>query len=166
MTIEQIWNAFFLQIKALFEAIASPFVELSATVGLPLNTAQIWMLFFTLLFAAYTTHFLLVGWVLEQRGRRATGRVIGIDPGDELPDRPIIEFRDSAGRTFVVTSHLGINSHTGSIGANVDLIYDPDNPKHAREAGRPMAKALHLAFLLFFVAAMAFGTWAAKDAIY
>jgi len=166
MSIEQIWTSFFQQVKALFEMAALPFVTLAAQAGLPLNTAQVWMLFFTLLFAGYALHFLYVGWILDQRGRRATGKVVGMDPGDDGPDHPIIEFRDVSGRAFVVTSHLSVNKDTRAVGAPVDVIYDPNNPNHAREVGRQGAKALHLALLFAFVAFMAFGTWAAKDAIY
>jgi Protein of unknown function (DUF3592) len=87
--------------------------------------------------------------VLNRRGRRTAGTVIGIDPGDESPDRPIIRFRDASGREFTFTSTLGCNDITRIIGAKVDVDYDPAKPGRAREAGRPMSKLFYLAFLIF-----------------
>ena len=94
---EQAWNSFFFGVQRLFIEAVSPFVALSRAAGLDLNAAQVWMVFFTLPFVGYAAYFLYVELMLSRRGRRAVGTVIGIDPGDESPDRPIIEFRDQAG---------------------------------------------------------------------
>ena len=166
MSIEQIWNAFFGQVRQLFIEAASPFIFVARQVGLELNAAQVWMLFFTLLFAAYAFQFLYGDFVLARRGRRAIGKVVGIDPGDESPDRPLIEFSDQSGVKVVFTSHLGVNATTRTIGAQVDIVFDPLHPRRAREVGRAGAKAGYLIFLGFFVGFLAFGTVMASQAIY
>lgn len=164
--VEQIWNSFFWGVRQLFIDAVSPFVALSRAAGLDLNAAQIWMVFFTLPFVGYAAYFLYVELTLSHRGRRVVGSVIGIDPGDESPDRPIIEFRDHAGSKVVFTSHLGVNATTGTLGAKVDILFDPLHPKHAREVGRSWAKAGYLVFLAVFIGLMIFGTVMAKYAIY
>ncbi len=124
------------------------------------------MLFFTLLFVGYAAQLLYTDFVLARRGRRATGTVMGIDPGDETPDRPLIEFRDQSGRMVVFRSHLGVNETTGTIGARVDIVFDPMHPKWAREVGRTGAKAYHLIFVAVFIVMLACATVMAKYAIY
>jgi hypothetical protein len=163
---EQAWNTFFLGVQRLFIEAALPFVSLASRVGLELVPAQVWMLFFTLLFVGYAAYFLYVDFMLGQRGVRAVGTVVGIDPGDESADTPIIEFRDQAGRAVTFTSHLGVNGTTGTIGAKVDILFDPLHPKRAREVGRTGAKVGYLVFLAFFIGFMIFGTMMAKHAIY
>jgi hypothetical protein len=164
--VEQIWNAFFYGVRQLFIEAASPFVALSREAGLELAPAQVWMLFFTLFFVVYAVQFLYGELMLSRRGRRAVGTVVAIDPGDEAPDRPKIEFRDQSGRAVVFISHLGVNAATANIGAKVDIVFDPLHPKRAREAGRAGAKAYRLVFLAVFIGFMIFGTVMAKDAIY
>lgn len=163
---EQIWNAFFGGIRQLFIEAALPFVELAHQAGLELNPAQVWMLFFTLFFVGYAAYFLYVELMLSQRGRKAVGTVVAIDLGDEADDRPIIEFLDQAGRAVTFTSHLGVNATTGTVGAKVDITFDPLHPKRAREIGRFGAKAYHLVFLGVFIGMMIFATVMAKYAIY
>ena len=163
---EQAWNTFFFGVQRLFIEAASPFVAISRQAGLELTHAQVWMLFFTLLFVGYAVYFLYVDFMLAQRGRQAVGTVVGIDPGDESADRPIIEFRDQAGRAVTFTSHLGVNDTTGTIGAKVEILFDPLHPKRAREVGRTGAKVGYLVFLAFFIGFMIFGTVMAKYAIY
>ena len=166
MSFEQIWNGTFYLIKGLFEQAAVPAILVARQLGFELNAAQVWMLLFTLLFAGYLAYFLYIDWVLSQRGRRALGTVIGLDPGDGGPDRPIVRFKDTSGKEFVVTSHLGVNRQTGSVGAQIEMVYDPNDPRRAREAGRLGAKQFYLAFLVFFVAALAAAAWGAQYAIY
>lgn len=166
MSFEQLWNSFFLQVRDAVHAVASPFIVLARQVGLELNAAQVWMLFFTLLFLGFALSFLYDEFALVRRGRRTTGTVVGIDPGDESPDRPIIEFHDQSGRKVIFTSYRGVNAKTGTIGARVDIVFDPLRPKRAREAGLTGILSLHFLFLVFFVGAMAFATVMAKDAIY
>ena len=89
MSFEQIWiSVFFLVRDALF-SVTSPFIFLARQVGLELNPAQVWMLFFTLLFVGYAAQLLYGDFVLSRRGRCATGTVVGIDPGDETPRPPV-----------------------------------------------------------------------------
>ena len=166
MPFEQIWNSFFLLVRDALILAASPFIVLARQAGVELNAAQVWMLFFTLLFVGYAAQFLYTDFVLARRGRRATGTVVGIDPGDEAPDRPIIEFRDQMGRDISFTSHLGVNATTERIGAPVDIVFDPVHPKRAREVGRASAKAYHLIFVAFFIVTLAGATVMAKYAIY
>ena len=92
--------------------------------------------------------------------------MVGIDPGDESPDRPLIEFHDQLGRTVVFTSHLGVNATTRTIGAQVEIMFDPAHPRRAREVGRVWAKAYHMLFLVLFVGFFAFATMMARDAVY
>jgi hypothetical protein len=149
MAIEALWNAVFGQIKALFEALLRPFVLLAKSLGFDFNSGKIWLLLVGLCFAAATLAVLYDEIVLAARGRRAGGRVVGIDPGDESPDRPIIQFRDVLGRSQEFVSSLGCNAATRTVGAPVDIIYDPLKPKRARERGRPLSRVLLLAFWLF-----------------
>lgn len=163
---EQAWNSFFLGVRHAMDAIALPFIDAARAVGIELVAAQVWMLFFTLLFLAYAVRFFFGEAALNRRGRRAVGTVIGIDPGDEAPDRPIIEFTDHLGRTVVFTSYLGVNDTTRGVGSSVEIVFDPHRPSRAREVGRPLGKTYHYLFLVFFVCFMALGTVLAKDAIY
>ncbi len=163
---EQAWNSFFFGVQRIFVEAASPFVALSRWVGLELTPAQVWMLVFTLLFVGYAAVFLYAELILSRRGVRAVGTVIDIYRGDETANRPIIQFHDQAGKAVVFTSHLGVNAATGMVGAKVDIIFDPQHPKRAREVGRTGAKTVHLVVLAFFIAFMIFGTMMAKDAIH
>jgi hypothetical protein len=164
--VEQIWNAFFGGIRQLFIEAASPFIAIARSTGVEINAAQVWMLFFALLFLAFLLSFVHDEVVLRRRGRRTTGTVVGIDPGDESPDRPIIEFRDHTGRKVVFTSYRAANAMTATIGAPVEVVFDPLHPKRAREAGKTDLLSLHFVFLVFMVGAMVFATVAARDAVY
>lgn len=81
-----------------------------------------------------------------------------LDSSSDGPDTPIIEFIDQAGNRQRFHSGLAVNSTTATVGAEVAVICDSLNPKQAREAGRPRAKALGtivrygiIAFLIAFV---------------
>ena len=78
----------------------------------------------------------------------------------------MIEFRDQSGRVVVFRSYLGVNETTATIGASVDIVFDPMHPKRAREVGRAGAKAYHLIFVLVFIVMLAGATVMAKYAIY
>lgn len=166
MTIEQVWNSIFWQVRALFDLAATPFIALAARAGVELNSGQVWMLFFTLTFAIVLAVFLNDEHILARRGMRTTGKVVGIDPGDEAPDTPIIEFRDDRGNPVVFRSLYGCTAETGQLGAKVPIVFDPRKPTRVREIGRGGAKAYHVGFLVLFVILLGFATWAAKDAIY
>ena len=127
----------------------TPFQAVARLVGLNPSVPQTYLFLVAAVFATILIVHLYGDLVLLRRGRRAAGTVVGIDPGDESPDRPIIRFRDASGREFTFTSALSCNDTTRTIGAKVDVDYDPVKPGRAREAGRPMSKLLYLAFLIF-----------------
>ena len=136
-----------MQVTALFEAALTPFQAVARLVGLNPSAMQTYLFLVAAFFAAMLIIHLYGDLVLLRRGRRTAGTVVGIDPGDESPDRPIIRFRDASGREFTFTSTLSCNDTTRTIGAKVDVDYDPIKPARAREAGRPVSKLLYLAFL-------------------
>jgi hypothetical protein len=70
------------------------------------------------------------------------GHVVAIDKSGDGPDTPTIAFNDEAGREWRFDSNLPCNSRTNAIGSGVPVIYDPRNPKRAREHGRVVSKAL------------------------
>ena len=146
---EQIWNTFWLKVIALFEAALTPFQGVARLVGLNPSVAQTYLFLVAALFAPMLIIHLYGEITLLRRGRRTAGTVVGIDPGDEAPDRPIIRFKDASGREFTFTSPLSCNDTTRTIGAKVDVDYDPVKPRRAREAGRPVSRLLYLALLIF-----------------
>ena len=146
---QQIWNAFWQEVTALFEAALTPFQIVARLVGLNPSVAQTYLFLVAVFFAPMIIIHLYGDIVLLRRGRRTAGTVVGIDPGDEAPDRPIIRFKDASGQEFTFTSTLGCNDTTRIIGAKVDVDYDPVKPRRAREAGRPVSSLSYLAFLTF-----------------
>ena len=144
---QQIWNAFWQEVTALFEAALTPFQIVARLVGLNPSVAQTYLFLVAVFFAPMIIIHLYGDIVLLRRGRRTAGTVVGIDPGDESPDRPIIRFKDASGQEFTFTSTLG--DTTRIIDAKVDVDYDPVKPRRAREAGRPVSSLLYLAFLTF-----------------
>lgn len=146
---QQIWNSFWQNVTALFEAALTPFQAVARLVGLNPSIPQTYLFLVTAFFASILIIHLYGDIVLLRRGRRTAGTVVGIDPGDESPDRPIIRFKGASGREFTFTSTLGCNDTTRTIGAKVDVDYDPLKPGRAREAGRPVSSFLYLAFLIF-----------------
>jgi hypothetical protein len=145
--LQQIWNAFWQEVTALFEAALTPFQIVARLVGLNPSVAQTYLFLVEVFFAPMIIIHLYGDIVLLRRGRRTAGTVVGIDPGDESPDRPIIRFKDASGQEFTFTSTLG--DTTRIIDAKVDVDYDPVKPRRAREAGRPVSSLLYLAFLTF-----------------
>lgn len=146
---QQIWNSFWQKVTALFEAALTPFQAVARLVGLNPSIPQTYLFLVAAFFASILIIHLYGDLVLLRRGRRTAGTVVGIDPGDESPDRPIIRFKDASGREFTFTSTLSCNDTTRTIGAKVDVDYDPLKPGRAREAGRPVSSLLYLAFLIF-----------------
>ena len=131
----------------MFEAALTPFQIVARLVGLNPSVAQTYLFLVAVFFAPMIIIHLYGDIVLLRRGRRTAGTVVGIDPGDESPDRPIIRFKDASGQEFTFTSTLG--DTTRIIDAKVDVDYDPVKPRRAREAGRPVSSLLYLAFLTF-----------------
>ena len=127
-----------------------PFQAMARLVGLNPSVAQTYLFLVAAFFATLSLIHLYGDLVLLRRGRRTVGTVVGINPGDESPDRPIIRFKDASGRDFTFTSTQGCIHTTRTIGAKVEVDYDPVKPSRAREAGRPMSKLLYFAFLTLF----------------
>lgn len=144
---QQTWNHFWTNVTALFEAALTPFQAAARLVGLDPSVPQTYFFLVGAGFALLLFVHLHGDLVLLRRGRRTTGTVVGIDPGDDSPDRPIIRFKDASSRDFTFTSVLSCNDSTRKIGAKVEVDYDPAKPSRAREAGRPVATLLYLALL-------------------
>lgn len=138
-----------MNVSALFEAALTPFQAAARLVGLDPSVPQTYFFLVGTGFAILLFMHLHGDLVVLLRGRRTTGTVVGIDPGDESPDRPIIRFKDTSGRDFTFTSDLSCNDTTRRIGATVEVDYDPVKPSRVREAGRPIAKLLYIAVLTF-----------------
>lgn len=138
-----------MNVSALFEAALMPFQAAARLVGLNPSIPQTYFFLVAALFASWLLVQLYGDFVLLRRGRRTAGTVVGIDPGDESPNRPIIRFKDVSGREFTFTSVLSCNDTTRRIGAQIEVDYDPAKPSRAREAGRPVAELLYLALLTF-----------------
>lgn len=138
-----------MNVSALFEAVLTPFQALARLVGFNLSIPQTYFFLVAAGIASLLFIHLYGDLVILRRGRRAAGTVVGIDPGDDSPDRPIIRFKDASGREFTFTSDLSCNDTTRRLGAKVEVDYDPAKPSRAREAGRPVAKLLYLAVLTF-----------------
>ncbi|MBR0839313.1 DUF3592 domain-containing protein [Bradyrhizobium liaoningense] len=146
---QQAWTSFWMNVSALFEAALMPFQAAARLVGLNPSIPQNYFFLVAAGFATLLFIHLYGDIVVLRRGRRTTGTVVGIDPGDDSPDRPIIRFRDASGREFTFTSDLSCNDTTRRIGATVEVDYDPAKPSRVREAGRPLAKLLYIAVLTF-----------------
>ncbi|MFK0687255.1 DUF3592 domain-containing protein [Mesorhizobium sp. IMUNJ 23033] len=98
--------------------------------------------------------------VLRRRRAYATGKVVKIDMSDDAPNTPTIEFTDRHGHIWRFDSNLPVNDATGSVGAVVEVMYDPQRPNRAREVGRPVMKAAHTALWYTIVAGlMALAFW-------
>ena len=138
-----------MNVSALFEAALTPFQAAARLVGLDPSVPQTYFFLVGTGFAILLFMHLHGDLVVLLRGRRTTGTVVGIDPGDESPDRPIIRFKDASGRDFTFTSDLSCNDTTRRIGVTVEVDYDPVKPSRVREAGRPIAKLLYIAVLTF-----------------
>ncbi|TPM30792.1 DUF3592 domain-containing protein [Mesorhizobium sp. B2-3-5] len=142
---EQGWTAFWARVSEIFHQALFPFRAIAEAVGWHPSDLQIWCLLCGVFFLAPIGVQSYGGFVLKRRGIFATGKVVDIDKSGEYSDNPIIEFADRSGRTWRFESYLPVNGKTRSIGAAVDVIYDPLHPKRAREMGRPVLKAVHLA---------------------
>ena len=135
----------------------SPFRAIAGFFGGSPSDMQVWAFLCALFVSALVMRSTYGDFVLRRRRVLATGRVVKIDTSGDGPDTPIIEFRDKAGTTRRFDSHLPVNRATKVVGGEVAVMYDPLNPKRAREIGRPFAKAFH--YLVWY--AIAIGLFAA-----
>ena len=98
--------------------------------------------------------------VFRHRNLRTMGTVTAIDTSGESPYSPTIRFKNEIGREWQFDSGLPCNKRTGTVGALVPVMYDPLNPKRAREQGRFIMKAFSALSWWGFIAfafALAFG---------
>ncbi|TIV67764.1 MAG: DUF3592 domain-containing protein [Mesorhizobium sp.] len=141
---EQSWTSFWARVSEAFHQALFPFRAVAGALGQHPSDIQIWCflcgVFFLIVIGVQSYGDIL----LRRRGAFASGKVVDIDKSSDGPDTPVIEFADRLGKTWRFSSYLPVNGTTGSIGAPVKVLYDPLHPQRAREAGRPLMKAVHL----------------------
>jgi hypothetical protein len=137
------WVSFWAGVDQAAHQALSPFRAVAEFFGGSPSDIQIWAFLCALFVAAIVTSMTYGDLVLRHRRVLATGRVVKIDTSGDGPDTPVIEFTDRTGKTRRFDSHLPVTGLTKEIGSQVAVMYDPENPKRAREVGRPLAKALH-----------------------
>lgn len=103
--------------------------------GLHPSDIQVWALMVSIFIVVLVGPTSYGDWVLRSRSRRVVGTVIAIDDRDETVT-PRISFTDERGQLVEFDSPLAVNARTNTVGGTVDVIYDPLNPKRAREANR------------------------------
>jgi hypothetical protein len=157
---EQSWNSFWASVSLAFHHALSPFRVFAEAFGYFPSDMQIWCFLcgvFVLVLVAPHTYGDLV---LRRRRAYATGKVVKIDMSDDSPSTPTIEFTDRLSKVWRFESHLPVNDLTGSLGAAVEVMYDPLHPNRAREVGRPIMKAAHAVVCYAIVAGlMALAFW-------
>ncbi|SIT59433.1 conserved hypothetical protein [Mesorhizobium prunaredense] len=151
---EQSWNSFWESVSQALHLALSPLRALAETFGYFPSDIQLWCfvcgLFFLVLVVPHTYGDL----VLRRRRAYATGKVVKIDMSDDGPSTPIIEFVDRLGKVRRFDSNLPVNDATGSVGVEVEVIYDPLHPNRAREVGRPLMKMAHTVFWYAIITAL------------
>ena len=156
---QQQWEAFWMRVTEAAHHALWPFRASAELFGCFPSDMQIWCFLCAIFFSALVVPRTYGDLVLAERRSRAKGKVVRIDTSGETPS-PTIEFIDRLGSTHRFDSDLPINSLTGTVGAEVAVIYDPFNPKIAREAGRPFAKVFHLIVWYSMIGALiAFSFW-------
>ena len=130
------------QIEALFQLLLVPGRWLMEQLGLHPADMQVWALnvaAFMLVLGGISTYGDLV---LARRQVRTKGAVVSIDRNDV--DTPRIAFTDRRGDRYEFDSNLPIRLGADAVGDSIAVVYDPHNPKRAREAGRPIAKGFSI----------------------
>lgn len=157
---EQSWNSFWESVSLGFHHALSPFRALAEAFGYAASDMQIWCFLCGLFFLALVAPYTYGDLVLRRRRAYATGKVVKIDMSDDGPSTPTIEFADRLGKIRRFDSNLPVNDATGSVGAEVEVMYDPLHPNRAREAGRPLMKMAHTTLWYTIVAMlMALAFW-------
>ncbi len=108
-------------------------------VGLEPSNIHVWALMVSIFMVVLLAPTSYGDFVLRRRSRRALGTVVSIDESDDTPTARI-GFRDESGRHVEFDSDLWVNDRTSVIGGMVAVVYDPLNPKRAREEGRGRAR--------------------------
>ncbi len=91
---------------------------------------------------------LLRGRHLRRHGATAEGKVVAVSTGDGS-DWAIVVFRDHRARAHQFRSDVPYPAGGLRVGMPVAVRYDPDDPRIARELGRPRERALQAASWLF-----------------
>jgi hypothetical protein len=157
---EQSWNGFWATVSQALHQALSPFRAVAEAFGRHPADAQIWCFLCGVLVLAFVAMQTYRDYLLRRRGTLTTGEVVDIDKSGEYFSNPIIEFTDRSGRAWRFKSRLPVNRVTGSIGAVVNVMYDPLYPKRWREVGRPLANAVDMtAGYAIVVGLMALAFW-------
>ena len=133
------------QFQAMFQTVLVPGRWLLEHVGMHPIDMQVWALYVAVFMLALGGASTYSDVILMRRQMRTTGTVTGIDRDDV--DTPRISFRAADGESYEFASTLPLNFGTATIGNSVAVVYDPLNPRRAREAGRPIAKGVAIVVL-------------------
>ena len=123
-------------LQTAFETALVPFRAVMVMLGFAPSDMQVWTFMVGLFLLALVLPEAYSSYVLRRRRMRTTGTVVHIDTSGESPYSPTIRFKDRVGREWSFDSGLPCNTRTERVGASVPVIYDPLNPKRAREEGR------------------------------
>jgi hypothetical protein len=128
------------RLHQLFSLILVPGHWLMQRLGLEPTDLQVWALMVGVFMLTLGGASAYVDIILMQRRVRTTGTIVRIDRDDV--DTPRIAFADVHGRTHEFSSSLPVRGGADTMGDTVAVIYDPQNPRRVREAGRPILKVL------------------------
>ena len=151
---QQQWEAFWARVSDLAHQALSPFRAMAEALGFHPSDIQIWCFLCALFLVALVVPRSYGDLVLRRRHALAAGTVVALNPSDDGPDTPTIEFRDASGKVTRFDSDLPVDGTTETIGAAVDVMYDPLHPARAREAGRPLANAVNVIVWYSVIAAL------------
>lgn len=140
---QQQWVAFWASVTEGAHQALYPIRLIAEFFGGSPSDIQIWAFLCALFVCALVLPSTYGDLILRNRRAFATGRVVKIDTSGDAPYTPTIEFTDASGRARRFDSNLPVSRATDTIGAEVAVMYDPANPKRAREVGRPFAKVFH-----------------------
>ena len=140
---QQQWESFWQGVSEGAHQALQPFRVIAEFFGGSPSDIQIWVFLCAIFVCVLVLPYTYGDIVLRRRRVLATGKVIDVDTSGDAPYTPTIEFTDASGRARRFDSDLPVNRATETVGAEIAVMYDPQNPKRAREVGRPFAKALH-----------------------
>jgi hypothetical protein len=85
---------------------------------------------------------------LRRYGATAEGRIVAVSAGEDS-DWAIVVFRDARRRAYQFRSDVPYAAGRLRVGMPLAVRYDPDDPRIARELGRPRERAINAASWLF-----------------
>lgn len=132
------WLAFWGAVEDAAHHLLWPFRAAANALGIAASDLRIWLFLCTLFLSALAARFIRDELALRRRRALATGRIVKLNTDSDGLSTPTIEFADGRGKRWRFDSSLPVNSTTGSVGAAVPVLYDPDHPQRAREAGRTL----------------------------